>query len=546
MKWHEPRAAVASWLLAAVTLACLLPFLGKAFHMDDPLFIWTARHLQSHPFDFYGFNVNWSYQEQPMSHEMQNPPLAAYYLAVIGAVFGWSECALHFGFLLPAIAFVLGTYFLGRRLCSHPFAAALAVVAMPVFMLSSTSVMCDTMMAALWVWAVYFWLEGLNPERPSRLWLAAALMAACSLTKYFGVCLIPLLIAYSALQQPKTWCWLKYFALPVLVLAGYQWMTARLYGQGLLWNAASYVTTLRVEGGWVSKLLETLAFCGGCTFIALAALPLLWGRKGLLAGALGVGAAGLLMVAMKKVGVFSVVEDGHVKCLFLIQMAMFILGGMVALTLAVSDATRSKTPASILLVLWLVGGLVFVGAVNWTVSGRNILPLAPAVALLVIRRMESVPVGGRPDPFRHWWWPLGISLAVALMVARADWQWADSERTVAGIMKDKLTPLCNGIAFEGHWGFHYYMEQLGARPLAQTPLRLTSNEAVVLPMDNTCIFDLPSSLVESLAKVDVTPSRWISIQNIFDGAGYYSDEWGPAPFIFGPATEESYWVFRVK
>jgi len=546
MKWHEPRAVLAAWLLTVVTLACLLPFLGKAFHIDDPLFIWTARHLQSHPIDFYGFNVDWSYQEQPMSREMQNPPLAACYLAIVGAVFGWSECALHFGFLLPALAFVLGTYCLARRFCSHPFAAALSVIAMPVFLLSSTGIMCDTMMAALWIWAVYFWVEGFDPEQPLRLWLAAVLMAACSLTKYFGISLIPLLILYSALQRPHSRRWLIYFTLPVLILAGYQWMTARLYGHGLLWNATAYVTTLRVEGGWGSKLLETFAFCGGCTFIGLAALPLLWGKKGMMAGALGACAFGLMMMMMKNVGVFSVIEAGHFKWQFLIQMSLFIVGGVSILALAVFDVICNRSPISILLASWLIGGLIFVGAVNWTVSGRNILPLAPAVAVLIIRRMESRSNGGLPDPMRHWWWPLGVSLAVALMVARADWQWANSERTTAGTIKDELVGRCNGISFEGHWGFHYYMEQLGAKPLTRTPLILAANEAVVLPMDNTCIFDLPSNLVEPLAEVDVTPSKWISIQSTPDGAGYYSDEWGPAPFVFGPATKRSYWIFRVK
>src|SRR5580698_6153199 len=99
MKWHEPRATLAAWLLTAVTLACLLPFLGKAFHMDDPLFIWTARHIQSHPGDFYGFNVDWGFQQNSMTIAMLNPPLACYYLAMVGTVFGWSEEALHFGFL---------------------------------------------------------------------------------------------------------------------------------------------------------------------------------------------------------------------------------------------------------------------------------------------------------------------------------------------------------------------------------------------------------------------------------------------------------------
>ena len=37
-----------------------------------------------------------------MSAAMQNPPLASYYLALVGQVFGWSEIALHAGFLVPA------------------------------------------------------------------------------------------------------------------------------------------------------------------------------------------------------------------------------------------------------------------------------------------------------------------------------------------------------------------------------------------------------------------------------------------------------------
>ena len=320
LKSREPRAAWSVCLLTAVTLACLVPFLGKAFHIDDPLFIWTARHIQSHPADFYGFNVNWSYEQAPMSLEMINPPLACYYMAAVGMVLGWSERALHFGFLVPALALALGTFCVARRFCSHPFAAALATIATPVFLLSSTSLMCDTMMAALWVWAVFFWMEGIDPEDPRRLLLSATLIAACALTKYFGVCLIPLLAAYSVLQRRRAGCCLIYFVWPVLILAAYEWMTARLYGHGLLWGAVDYATTHTGPGGHFSKVIETLAFSGGCLFLALAALPLLWGGKGMVAATAGAAAAGGLVAAMKHVGFFSVVEGGHVKWLYLLQI----------------------------------------------------------------------------------------------------------------------------------------------------------------------------------------------------------------------------------
>src|SRR5438270_5558613 len=46
-------------LLVVVTTAALAPFLNKAFHIDDPLFLWMAQQIAKHPLDPYGFEVNW-------------------------------------------------------------------------------------------------------------------------------------------------------------------------------------------------------------------------------------------------------------------------------------------------------------------------------------------------------------------------------------------------------------------------------------------------------------------------------------------------------
>jgi hypothetical protein len=143
-------------VVAAFTLAVLLPFIGKAFHIDDPVFIWSARQIQSHPLNFYGFTLNWDGREALMATLAPNPPLASYYLALVGSLFGWSEIALHGGFLLPALAVVLGTYKLAQRFGTNPVATALVTITAPVFLLTSTSVMCDTMMLAFWVWSVFF------------------------------------------------------------------------------------------------------------------------------------------------------------------------------------------------------------------------------------------------------------------------------------------------------------------------------------------------------------------------------------------------------
>ena len=98
----------------------------------------------------------------------ENPPLASYYLALAAGILGWSEMALHFAFLLPAVAAILGTYRLARRFCQSPMLAAVATLFTPVFLVSSTTVMCDVMMLAFWVWAAVLWLEGME-EKPSGI-----------------------------------------------------------------------------------------------------------------------------------------------------------------------------------------------------------------------------------------------------------------------------------------------------------------------------------------------------------------------------------------
>ena len=111
-------------MLAAAMLACLLPFVDKAYHIDDTLFVWAGQHIQKHPLDFYGFDVNWYTTWQPMAGVTQNPPATCYYLALAGSFFGWSEVALHVAMLLPAWGLIWGTYRLAERFGVRPFPAA--------------------------------------------------------------------------------------------------------------------------------------------------------------------------------------------------------------------------------------------------------------------------------------------------------------------------------------------------------------------------------------------------------------------------------------
>jgi 4-amino-4-deoxy-L-arabinose transferase-like glycosyltransferase len=147
--------------------------------------------------DPYGFSIVWNKSLEPMADVTKNPPLACYYGAIVGEVAGWSERAFHLAFLLPALALALGTYRLARHFTRLPLLASLIAVLTPGVLVSAASVMCDTMMVALWVWAAILWIEGLQPRKVRYMAGAAVLIAAAALTKYFGAALVPLLAAYS-------------------------------------------------------------------------------------------------------------------------------------------------------------------------------------------------------------------------------------------------------------------------------------------------------------------------------------------------------------
>ena len=120
--------------LTVALFACLLPFSGKAFNIDDTLFVYVARQITQHPLDPFGFKVNWFLDAVPMAYETKNPPFASYYIAAAASFVGWSERALHLAFLLPALAVVWGTYRLAQRFTNSPLLAAAATLLTPAFL----------------------------------------------------------------------------------------------------------------------------------------------------------------------------------------------------------------------------------------------------------------------------------------------------------------------------------------------------------------------------------------------------------------------------
>ena len=524
-----PRKALAEWcarhpvaLLVLTTLAALLPFIGKPFNIDDPLFVWAAQHVRSHPMDPYGFNANWYGHEMPFWAITQNPPLACYYLAMVGSVFGWSEMVLHSALLLPAVATIVGAYQLATRFCKHPLAAALLTLFTPVFLVSSTTVMCDVLMLAFWVWSLVFWMRATERERPGQFAVAALLMTLAALTKYFGACVLPLAAAWSLGRRRPMREWLGWLAIPAAALVVYQFATRALYGQGLLVEAGRY--TLGVHQ---SYFFIALSFTGGCLAMETFFAPLIWPRRELLIG-IGIALVGtaIFVFTVKRVPPVAL-NAGQIS-----QLALWVFGGVSLFALTLMDVYRRRDADSLLLACWVLGVFVFTAVFNWIINGRSLLPMAIPAGILIMRRLEERIGAGMKVSSATLLAPGIPGALLAVWVAAADYSSALAPRVAARAVHSVYGNDPQRLWFQGHWGFQYYMEQYGASALNLQHLQLTQGDHIAMPADNSNVYPLKEPVAE-LETFSVPISGWMSMMNRKTGAGFYASLWGPLPFAFG-------------
>ena len=567
-----------AFLVAVVTIAVLTPFLNKAFHIDDPLFLWMAQQISMHPGDPYGFAVNWYVSNQPMFSIMQNPPLNSYYMALMASFLGWSEPAMHGAFLVPAVAAVLGTFFLARRLSGSPLLAALLLLFTPVFLVSATGVMCDVWLLALWVWSIECWLRGLERNTFWLLLLSAILVAAAEMTKYFGVAMVPLLAVYTLVRERRVTPRILYLFVPILVIASYEVITKAKYGQDLFSNAmlVSWNENAKPEQHFFPQLFIGLSFAGGCFFSVLFYAPLLKrSREAGMVTAESGSPQRVRPVADCKPN-FQILLAGTVIFVILVPLfyfgaartalslgiaiegALFVTIGIGILALALIDIVRHKSADSLLLGLWVFGTFVFAAVMNWTITSRTFLPMAPAVVILLIRQLR-VPAmvaaafaHGRRLPIlplrkvAATWWLLLPAALVSLLITIGDYKLASTARIAAGQFQQRFRDESGSVWFEGHWGFQYYMQPWGAKPLDSEQHGLVADDVVIVPVNNTNVSRKPSApTIASFEQMNYAQFFAITMSREL-GAGFYSSKWGPLPWEVAPVPPEHYLVFRIK
>jgi hypothetical protein len=350
-------------------------------------------------------------------------------------------------------------------------------------------------------------------------------------------------LVYTFLARRRQWRSLaEQLLIPVVVLGLYQWLTWRMYGRGLLLDAAGF--SLGSQGDFSKRLLRPLiglAFTGGCLSSLLFYLPLLWSWRRLLAG---VGLAGALLV-LGQLAPDPLLGEHGADGWILLQAVLYLLGGIGVIALAVADVRRRRDADAWLLFLWSAGTLAFAAGVNWVINGRSLLPLAPAVGILIARRLDLL--HGPQTGLRIWReaWPLLPAAVLALVVTAADCRQADADRAAANTIADDCAGEAGKVWFEGHWGFQYYLQRRGGAHTNIESYHFRKGDFLVLPQNNYGVLFAPDpGTIRDFRTIEQPLSPSATTMTERRGSGFYSHVHGPLPFVLGSTAPVRYRVVR--
>lgn len=508
-----------AWLPCLVATLVLVPFLGKAFTIDDTVFLFEAKHALTDPLHPTAFVMTWAHVPERVSAIVPTGPVMAW-LLVPSILAGGSEVIAHaiqLGFVVMA---VVATVSLAMRLgLSGPAAgiAGLLLAATPALLGMAGTAMPDVPAMALGVAG----MERLVAWRDGRRWhealLAALLLGLAAMTRTHAVLLLGVALLLLVEEPLSLGSWRRLRPAGWAVVAAGGAVAAALaivtrdpaaVGGSIATAAASLSDPENVALNLVSIPVHwTLALPFGLAWLALrrramATFPVL--AVGLIAGA----------------AAFRVVERSP---LIIVVPAAAV--GAAALADALLVAWRRRAAGDLALAAWLLLPCPVVAYAHF--PSKYLLVAAPAACVLVARiAMEQL--RGREIA-------LAVAAAGALLgvaILRADSAFAEVGRTGVRALTARIPP-GKVLWYDGHWGFQWYAEAAGARCWTSVPPQPRPGDLILSSAQRSAPLD--KDAYAALVKVGYYEDTRAGgrVMDASTGAGFFSNSWGLLPWTWG-------------
>lgn len=532
------RSAAPAFLLSLVLLA---PFFGKAFTIDDTVFMREARHALQDPLHPTAFDMVWGEVPERVSQIVPTGPVMAW-LLVPSALAGGVEWLAHLVQLAMLWLAILATVSLALRLglaATWATAAGLLLVAMPAVLAMAGTAMPDVPAMALGVAGIERLVAWSQDRRFLQGVLAACFLALGALTRSHvflllgvgAVFLVGPLLATKSWRDRLVLC-APLLAAPVVVALVTLMTSDPQHGAGSILDAAarySSASTPRLASNTVALPIHwVLAMAFGVPWLALRGRTMVRTRSVLLAAL-----AGTLLSAM------ALSHAGR----SMVPLAAVAGLGIATLWDAISDGWRRKDWVQVAFGMWLLIALCAVPYVN--LPAKLLVASAPAAALLVARELAG-------QRRRTAWIVLGTTLGLGaglgVAILRADAALGDLGRRAAAELIAPRVAAGQRVWFVGHWGFQWYAENAGAQHATLTAPYPVPGDLLVVSLGSArsdAVLDAIASRNPAMRQVgllqDIRPGGRVMNKKL--GVGFYSNVSGYLPWSWGESPVDVFLSF---
>jgi len=517
----------------ALACAVLVPFLTKAFTVDDTLFLRQAEHALHAFLHPAAFDIVWFDVPVRLSAIMPSGPVMAW-LLIPTAALGGSEVVGHLTSLLLYLVAIAATSSLALRLGFRRTEARLAglfMVAMPASLGMAATVMPDLAAMTLGVLG----LDQLVHWSSSRRWLSGAIaavalgLAPLARSHLLGILGVGVLLL---VQGSPFACrsWLSGPPARWLPLAGASVVLAILSWVGHEPGEAGVVGAMHAMASAGRVDQNILAFFSHWTWsmpFALGWCLLRWRQ-------IVVGRVVWMVVPTALLLLGNAGRHGAV------MLGVAVAIGLAAVTDALVDGFEARDARRFGLACWLLLALPLVFYIH--LPPKYHVASAPAAAMLLAHAARRA---GR-------WWGRAVLIPVSsaglilgVLIVRADDTLAGFERDVAQTEISPRVAAGERVWFSGHWGFQWYAERAGARPLVRNSQAATRGDIILVDdqaFNQGLIDDYPGRRLLGFRALASPGGR---IMNREANAGFYSNEWGDLPWTWSRNTEAnriSFWI----
>jgi hypothetical protein len=455
------RGAIYSVIIA---LLASLPFLNKAFHIDDVLYLAVAEQILQTPFDPYGLTqgktILWDAIDGKPDTLFQidfNPPLWKYMLAGGIALLGKEEWKLHLLSTLAIVAGSLGIYFASCRFTRRPIWCVVMIILSPFFW-PGVNLMLEAPLLAFLAWGIYFQWRSWDRGTVADALLAGLFVGLAILTKYTAVLFIPFFVLGSLMKRRP----ISLIALvPAILLLGLwclhnQWMYGRLH-------ITSHGVVFRPDL-WIGRFFSVLRIIGAVSiFFPFACWA--WVKRGwshlILVGVVAIISLGVAWLDLDQAIDWYLHRSRKMPAglepFFLLFTSLGAFTLLMFSIVSLQSARRSSLSADehqweiwmVVLVLFNIVSVPF-NAV------RHLLVLFIALTWLSARLADRLQLRTLPA------FVAVISTSLAFLLAAGDYEYANGYRTFAQTEIRDAKHLFPKVWVTGTWGYKYYAESEGA------------------------------------------------------------------------------------